>query len=71
MSADVVMLCLCQTLLRRYRVRYTELYEHLPWLTNSAEGLVTLTHRDEVRIIITEMDFINLDLLCSGVPDGL
>ena len=52
MSMNVVMLCLCQTLHRSYRVHYTELYEHLPWLTNSAEGLVTLSHRDEVRILL-------------------
>ena len=37
-----------QTILRSYRLSYTELYEHIPWLTNTAEGLVTLTHKDKV-----------------------
>ena len=37
-----------QGILRRYRLSYTELYENIPWLTNTADGLVTLTHGDKV-----------------------
>ena len=47
-----------QTILRSYLLSYTELYEHIPWLTNTAEGLVTLTHKDKVinAISISEDD---------------
>ena len=37
-----------QGILRRYCLSYTEQYEHIPWLTNTAKGLVTLTHGDKV-----------------------
>ena len=36
-----------QTILRSYRLSYTELYEHIPWLMNTAEGLVTVIHKGD------------------------
>ena len=47
---------MCQTVIRSYRVSYSELYEHIPWLTNTAEGLVTLTNTDEVGITMMFAD---------------
>ena len=36
---------------------YTELYEGIPWLTNTAEGLVTLTKRNRVKKFVTILHF--------------
>ena len=50
-----------QTILRSYRLSYTELYEHIPWLTLTAEGLITLTHKDKVLTTIK----CEMTLICS------
>ena len=51
---------------------YTELYEHIPWLTNTAEGLITLTHKDKVittikceMILILSDDIQDLQMISS------
>ena len=55
-----------QRILRRYRVWYTELYEHIPWLTNSAEGVVTLTQDEGTHQMISDhlTCLLPLDLWC-------